>query len=426
MGSCGREDVLVTTLAKSPSVTELWCTPGSDAIALERLASNGSPVRRLKFEPTEVRQIVAAAMHYKIDLVVPGPESCLEAGLGDECRKAGIPFVGPCSRGARFETSKAFSHEFCWGYSIPRAPGQICYTLREAWRVARFFFENRCAIKADGPAQGKGTILCHTEDEVDAALQRIMVQREFGRAGDCAVIQQLLKGEEISLHILADRHRALLLETARDYKRVGTGDTGLMTGGMGGYSPGPLLDARTSESIENDIIAKWRAGCAAEEILYRGILYPGLMLTDLGPRVLEFNARFGDPETEVLMRRFEGDLAELLYASATDSLRPEMLKWSPEPAVCVVLASRGYPGRPELEKEIFGLSDAETVSGVQVFHMGTKLVNGKWYTNGGRVLAVTARGTNLMEARERAYAGVKCIQFDGMHYRSDIADVACV
>lgn len=421
VGSGGREYALTKKLAESALVTELAVAPGSDAIKEVRL-QNGKAVLTLPFQATYVKEIAAWARRAHYDLVVPGPESCLEAGLGDWCLTFGIPFCGPSSRGARLETSKAYQHEFNKMNGIPSPDGCVCETRQAALAAVVGRYAGKCAVKADGPALGKGVRIARNAREAEKAVRELMLEKKCGRAGERVVIQELLEGEELSLHVIVDKRNAYLLETVRDYKRATDSDADdSMTGGMGGYSPGVHLCGGELAEIQSNIIARWRAGCAAEELTYRGILYPGLMLTlSDGPMVLEFNVRFGDPETQTLMRRFKGDLAELLFAAATDQLREDMLTWSEEPSVCVVMASRGYPGKPEVGKEIFGLEDAEKVPGVEIFHAGTKRVNGQWYTAGGRPLSVTAVGKTFAEARVAAYEAVSRIKFEGAHFRRTI------
>ena len=421
-GTGGRAHVAVRTLANSPHVTGLFCSPGSDAIAEIRLQS-GKPVGLLPFPETAAKAIADWARDARFDLVIPGSEAALAADLGGYCRKYGIPFSGPDIRGARFETSKAFSQQAMVFAGIPHPAGRICETVHAALSAAEEF-DFSCAIKADGLALGKGVLLCHSESEVGAAVQKIMIEREFGSAGDRVVVQNLEKGREASIHIIADGELAFPLEVAQDYKNSRDDGEGLNTGGMGSYSSSRLTtETMQAFSVYEDIIERWRAACRGEEITYRGILFPGVMLTERGMKVLEFGVRIGDPEAQSLFSRFEGDLAELMHASATDKLQPEMLRrWSNMASVCVVVASRGYPGKPDTGHEITGIDEAEKQPGVQIFHAGTKREGGKWYNTGGRVLGVTATAPTVKEARERAYAAVGMIQFEGMWFRKNIAD----
>lgn len=421
IGEGGREHALVKKLAESEEVEEITCFPGSHAIGLERLITNDNAIRTVPgIGVTDAKEIANFAQETRADLVIPGPEACLEAGVGDLCRKYGIPFAGPCSRGARLETSKAFQFQFLCDSGIPRPAGEICHTVSSARAFAAKHL-NGVAVKADGMAFGKGVLLCSNPLDSDVAINRLMVSRECGRAGDVVVMQERVKGRgEISLHVVTDAKSALLLETACDYKREGVGDTGENTGGIGGFSPGPVLKDETIFKIREHLLERWRRGCENEGIVYRGILYPGLMLVgEVGIRVLEFNARFGDPETQVFLRRFTGDLAKLMYASATDTLEKSMLSWSPEPSVGVVLCSEGYPRRPKVGREIAGLDVAAKVPDVEIFHNGTLNSGGNWLSNGGRIVTVTAIGS---KARESAYEAISRIHCEGSWFRHDIAE----
>jgi phosphoribosylamine--glycine ligase len=276
-------------------------------------------------------------------------------------------------------------------------------------------------VKADGLALGKGVLICRSESESDAAIEQILVAQAFGESGRRVLIQELLEGVEISLHFLCDGKTARLFPGSQDHKRALDGDQGLNTGGMGTYSPAPFLGDAEFEQVADGVIQPWLKGCAAEGIEFRGILYPGLMLTSTGPKVLEFNARFGDPETQVYLPRLESDLLELLLASVEGNLGAVDLKWSRQAAVCVVMASDGYPGRYEKGHLISGLEEASRLNRVKVFHAGTALKDGKVVTNGGRVLGVTAWADTLQEARDAAYEAVSVIQFAGAQFRRDIA-----
>jgi len=279
----------------------------------------------------------------------------------------------------------------------------------------------RCAVKADGLALGKGVIICSTAAEASAAIDEMLVQSKFGQAGRQIVIQELLEGMEISLHAICDGKTAKLFPTSQDHKRVGEGDTGPNTGGMGTYSPTPFLNDAELAAVGKKILEPWIKGCAAEGITFKGILYPGIMLTASGPKVLEFNARFGDPETQVYLPRLENDLCDVLEASVEGALSGVELRWRPEAAVCVVMASAGYPGSYAKGKVISGLDDAAALPDVKVFHAGTALAKGHVVTNGGRVLGVTAWAGDLAAARDRALEAVARIRFEGAQYRRDIA-----
>jgi len=304
-------------------------------------------------------------------------------------------------------------------YGIPTARSQ---TFSDAAAAKTFAsgLGGRCAVKADGLALGKGVLLCTSSDEADAAIDEMLVRQKFGEAGRRIVIQELLHGMEISLHAFCDGQRARVFPTAQDHKRAGDNDTGPNTGGMGAYSPTPFLTPAELEKVAAAIIAPWLKGCRQEGIDFRGILYPGVMLTSQGPRVLEFNARFGDPETQVYLARLENDLADVLEACVGGALDKIQLRWRPEAAVCVVMASSGYPGSCAKGKIIHGLAEAGRVPGTKIFHAGTAGRGSEIVTSGGRVLGVTALGRTLAEARDRAYLAVEKIRFDGAQFRRDI------
>jgi phosphoribosylamine--glycine ligase len=327
---------------------------------------------------------------------------------------------GPTRAAAQFEASKVFAQQFMEKYGIPTARGAVFADPAAARRFAAAL-GGRCAVKADGLALGKGVLLCRSLPEAERAIDEVLVRKAFGEAGNRVVIQELLEGIEISLHALCDGATAKLFPTSQDHKRAFDGDQGPNTGGMGTYSPTPFLDEAGLEEARRRILEPWLRGCAAEGIDYRGILYPGIMLTREGPKVLEFNARFGDPETQVYLTRLENDLLELLEASVNGALRDVSLRWKPEASVCVVMASAGYPGHYAKGKLITGLDAASALPGVKVFHAGTALQDGQIVTNGGRVLGVTALGRDLPAAVAAAYAAVERIHFEGAHFRRDIA-----
>lgn len=420
IGSGGREHALVWKLAQSSHARQIWCAPGNGGISEERLASNGRTVECIALGAEEVGALLAWAELHKPDLTVVGPDNPLALGIVDLFQEKGLRIWGPNRKAAQFEASKVFSQQFMERHGIPTAQGQVFSDATAAKRFAAAL-NGRCAVKADGLALGKGVLICHNQVEADQAIDEILVSRSFGQAGAQIVVQELLEGMEISLHALCDGTCAKLFETAQDHKRALDGDRGLNTGGMGAYSPAPFLDDSEREAVGKMILDPWLRGCAHEGIDFRGILYPGVMLTREGPKVLEFNARFGDPETQVYLTRLENDLVELLEASMTGSLSSMSLKWTPSAAVCVVMASGGYPGAVEKGKVICGLNDLQNQPRTKVFHAGTRLEGGRFVTHGGRVLGVTAWSENLAQARATAYAAVDKIQFDGMQFRRDIA-----
>ena len=419
IGAGGREHALVWKLAQSPHADEIWCAPGNGGIALERLARNGAAVRCVNLAAEDLSALADFAREHRLDLTCVGPDNPLALGIVDLFQQQGLRIWGPNRRAAQFEASKAFAQDFMHRYGIPTAKAGVFAEPGAAKDFARAL-EGRCAVKADGLALGKGVLICHGRDDAERAIDEILVQRTFGPAGSKIVIQELLEGIEISLHALCDGRTAKLFPTSQDHKRALDGDRGLNTGGMGAYSPTPFIPEPELREIAGQILEPWLRGCAAEGIDFRGVLYPGLMLTKRGPKVLEFNARFGDPETQVYLTRLENDLVELLDASVSGNLDRCELKWRPGSAVCVVMASGGYPGPYQKGKRIEGLDRAAALSNVKVFHAGTGPAGEQLVTTGGRVLGVTAWGKDLATAIETAYGAVDTIRFEGAHARRDI------
>ena len=419
IGGGGREHALVWRLARSPHTTSLSCAPGNAGIGQERLAANGSSVECVNLGAEDLPGLLSWARDKKPDLTVVGPDNPLAMGIVDQFASAGLRIWGPNQTAARFESSKAFAQDFMDKYGIP-SPRSGSFNEPAPAREFAQSLGGRCAVKADGLALGKGVLICRSVPEAERAIDEILVTRSFGSAGSRLVIQELLEGTEISLHALCDGKTARLFPTSQDHKRALDGDQGLNTGGMGAYSPTPFLSEPALEQTGRAILEPWLRGCAAEGIDFHGLLYPGLMLTAQGPRVLEFNARFGDPETQVYMARLETDLVELLDASVNGTLDKIQLRWNPKPAVCVVMASGGYPGSYSKGKVIEGLEAAGRLPQVKVFHAGTALAGGRIVTSGGRVLGVTATGDDLRRAREAAYEAVDLIKFEGAQFRRDI------
>jgi phosphoribosylamine--glycine ligase len=419
IGSGGREHALVWKLAQSPHVTQMWCAPGNGGINQERLSSNGAQVQCVNVGAEDLPGLLALAQDKRPDLTVVGPDNPLALGVVDLFAQHGFRAWGPTRKAAQFEWSKAFAQEFMARHGIPTAQAAIFTDFAEASRFAAKL-GGRCAVKADGLALGKGVLVCRDMAQADAALETMLVKRAFGTAGQRVVIQELLEGTELSLHALCDGRTARLFPTAQDHKPVLDGDRGPNTGGMGAYSPTPFLDSAGLAAAQRQILEPWLAGCAAEGIDYRGILYPGVMLTRTGLKVLEFNARFGDPETQVYLPRLDNDLVELMEACLEGRLDRLELKWKPVTAVCVVMASAGYPGSYAKGKLITGLAEADRLPHTKVFHAGTQCVDGRFFTSGGRVLGVTAWAPDLPAARAAAYAAVERIQFEGAHFRRDI------
>jgi phosphoribosylamine--glycine ligase len=420
IGSGGREHALVWKLAQSPHVTQMWCAPGNAGIAQERLAKNAVPVECVNLGVEDLPKLLAFAQEKKIELTIVGPDNPLALGIVDLFQKNGLRIWGPNRKAAQFESSKVFSQRFMEKYGIPTARAGTFSDVALAKKFAASL-DGKCAVKADGLALGKGVLICTSVAEANKAIDEILVSKAFGAAGARIVIQEFLEGMEISLHALCDGKTAKLFPTSQDHKRALDGDQGLNTGGMGTYCPTPFLSETALAETGRKILEPFLRGCTAEGIDFRGIIYPGIMLTKAGPKVLEFNARFGDPETQVYLTRLENDLVELLDASVRGTLDEVEMKWSPMASVCVVMASGGYPGSYAKGKPILGLAEVAKLPNTKVFHAGTTKNGNEIITNGGRVLGVTAWAKDLKAAQAAAYAAVGKIHFDGAHFRRDIA-----
>jgi phosphoribosylamine--glycine ligase len=425
IGSGGREHALVWKLAQSGHVERMWCAPGNAGIAQERLARRGALVECAAIGAEELSKLLAFAKEKGADLTVVGPDNPLALGIVDMFQAQGLRIWGPNQKAARFEASKAFAQRFMEEYGIPTARAGMFEEPSKAQEFADSL-GGRCAVKADGLALGKGVLICRDIEEAEQAIDEILVKRSFGAAGQQIVIQELLEGEEISLHALCDGKTATLFPTAQDHKRALEGDRGPNTGGMGTYSPTPFLSESELAGVRKTILEPWLRGCAAENIEYKGIIYPGVILTRQGPKVLEFNARFGDPETQVYLPRLENDLVEVLEASIDGTLDTIELKWSAATAACVVMASAGYPGNYPKGKLISGLEEVARLQNVKVFHAGTTLSGNQVVTNGGRVLGVTGWAETLEKARAAAYGAVERIHFEGAQFRRDIGHKAMI
>ena len=411
LGSGGREHTLAWGLSRSASVSELFAAPGNPGIASLASVSEGDPV-----DPSVV---VELAKRLDVQLVVVGPEAPLVAGVGDALRAEGFPVFGPDKAAAAIEGSKSHAKSLMESAGIPTGAARSFTSVEEA--VA--FMDELGAphvIKADGLAAGKGVIV--TEDRADAigALQALLVDRRFGDAGASVLVEEFLDGPEVSLIAFSDGKNVIPCEPAQDYKRVFDGDQGLNTGGMGSYSPVPQCPPLIAKEITRDIIEPMVAETARRGAPFIGALYAGLALTDKGPRVIEFNARFGDPETQALVPRLKSDLGEVMLAAATGDLAGASLEWSKDPCVTVVLASGGYPGAHETGRVITGVEEAASMDGVGVFHAGTAQRGDDLVTAGGRVLAVSATGSTFEAARSLAYEAADKIEFEGKHARTDI------
>ena len=419
IGGGGREHALAWKLAQSARVEKLWVAPGNGGIAGER-TTNGEPVECVPIGAEDLPALAVFAREQHPDLTVVGPDNPLALGIVDLFEEQGLRIWGPNRVAAQFESSKVFAQDFMARHGIPTARAGT-FDFPTAAKAFAVELGGRCVVKADGLALGKGVLICDSVEEAEAAIDSVMVDRDFGDAGEKVVIQEFLEGLEVSLHVLCDGRTTILFPTSQDHKRALDGDEGLNTGGMGTFSPAPFLDDDELAAAAKAVVDPWLTGCQAEGIDFRGMLYPGLMLTDDGPKVLEFNARWGDPETQVYLARLETDLVDLFEACIDRRLAEMDVHWSDQAAVCVVMASGGYPGSYEKGISIAGLDEADAMDGVKVFHAGTKLADEATVTAGGRVLGVMALGDGLGAARDRAYAAVDKIKFDGAHVRGDIA-----
>jgi phosphoribosylamine--glycine ligase len=415
VGAGGREHALAWRLARDPAVQKLFVAPGNAGVARE--------AECVRVAPDDAAGMLAFVERERIDLTVVGPEGPLVAGLADRLAERGHPVFGPSSGAARLEGSKAWAKDLCERYGIPAAGGLSAGSMSEALG-ALDAFGPPYVVKADGLAAGKGVVITEERDEAVRALERALVEEEFGDAGSTVLVEEHLTGREVSAFALADGRTALPLAFAQDFKRVGDDDAGPNTGGMGAYSPVPFVDDATAERIRTDVVEPTIRAMADEGVPYRGVLYAGMMLTDAGPRVLEFNCRFGDPETQALMPRLASEPAALFLACARGELPSRRVDLRPGACVTVVLASGGYPRAYETGFEIEGLEAAERVEGATVFHSGTAERRGRVVTAGGRVLSVSATGSSIAEARDRAYDASGRVSFEGMRYRADIAALA--
>ena len=413
IGGGGREHALAWKIAQSPELDELICAPGNAGIAQEP-KTTCVPVGA-----EDIDGLMALARERKPDLVVVGPEAPLVLGIVEKMSELGVTVVGPRKEAAMLEGSKVFAKQVMKRHGIPTAGFEVFEDANQAIDYARSL--GRCVVKADGLAAGKGVLMCNNPQEAEQAISKVMVDRAFGEAGRRAVVEELLEGEEASCIALTDGKEILLMASSQDHKRALDGDRGLNTGGMGAYSPAPVLDAQKQEQVKESILKATVAGMASEGIEFRGIIYAGLMMTASGPQVLEFNVRFGDPETQPLLARVRSDLIPALKASAEGNLGQVRLEWDPRPSVCVVMAAGGYPESYQKGKVITGLDQAAKMEDVVVFHAGTKQEGEAVVTSGGRVLGVTALGTDIRAAVDRAYQAVDVIKFDQAHYRKDIA-----
>jgi len=412
IGGGGREHALVWRLRESPSAEKIWCAPGNGGIAAE--------AECIPVDPGDVNALVALAERLHPDLTVVGPELPLVNGVGDAFRARKLPIVAPSQIAAQLEGSKIFSKQFLLRHNIPTAKMYGAFDSAAAAYEALDEVRWPLVIKADGLCAGKGVLVTNDKAEARDFIQRAMEKNELGAGGRKILLEEGLAGDELSFILLTDGEHYAPLVPTRDHKRIFDGNRGPNTGGMGAYSADSLLPIELQERIEKEIVAPTLHGLSADGIRYSGFLYVGLMLAADGPKVLEFNCRLGDPETQAIMARVDFDLAQVLSDVAGRRFDPNSLRWKPGASSCVVIASAGYPGKPDSGKLIAGLTAAEQITGVKVLHAGTKLEPGGVATSGGRVLGVTAIGATLEDAMLAAYRGVEQIHFEGMQYRRDI------
>lgn len=412
IGSGGREHALVWKLKQSPRVSEIFCAPGNAGI--------GAIARNVPIAITAQQELVDFAKKENIGLTVVGPDDALAAGLVDLFQANGLRIFGPTRAGAQFEWSKIFAKEFMQRHGIPTAASGHFTRSEEAHQFCQKM-NYPVVIKADGLALGKGVVIAENPDVAAKTIYRMLEGGQFGEAGKRIVIEEFLTGQECSIHALIDGNSAVLFPSAQDHKQIFDGDKGPNTGGMGTFSPTTLLTSDAEKRVQDEILTPFLKGLKNEGLDFRGLLFPGLMIKDGVPKVLEFNCRFGDPETQVLLTRLKSDLVDLLEATIDGTLAQCKIEWDSRAAVCVVMASQGYPGDYAKGKEITGLESIEGWEDVVVFHAGTRVENGKLVTAGGRVLGVTALGTDLRSAQARAYEAVSKIHFEGCQFRRDIA-----
>jgi phosphoribosylamine--glycine ligase len=412
IGGGGREHALVWKLKQSPQVEKIWCAPGNGGIEAE--------AECLSADPADVAQLVALAERISPDLTIVGPELPLVNGIGDAFRSRGWPVVAPSQQAAQLEGSKIFAKEFLRRQNIPTAQMYGVYDTAQSAVSGLSGLNWPLVIKADGLCAGKGVFVAQDAASAEDFIRRLLDQNELGPGGKRVLLEETLEGEELSFIVVTDGRRYAPLVPTRDHKRVFDDNRGPNTGGMGAYSIDELLPPKLRQKILDSIVEPTMRGLAAEGIHYQGFLYIGLMLTSAGPKVLEFNCRLGDPETQAIVARMDFDLAQVLAEVTAGTLEPTTLKWKPGASVCVVIASGGYPGKFETGKIIGGLTDAERLNGVKVFHAGTHREGNAIATSGGRVLGVTASGATIDAALSLAYEAAARIRFEGMHYRKDI------
>ncbi len=419
IGSGGREHALIWKIAQSKLTDKIFCAPGNGGISKQ--------AECIDIKAEDIPQLLEFAKKEKIDLTVVGPEAPLAGGIVDEFTNHKLRIFGPNKKAAQLEASKVFAKELMAKYNVPTADFKV---FDEAFEAIKYIEikGSPCVVKADGLAQGKGVIVAGRAEEAKQAVISIMQEKIFGDAGRKVIIEDCLTGQEASIIVLADSKGVIPLVSSQDHKRVFDNDSGPNTGGMGAYSPAPVVTKRLFKEILDNVIYRTIDGLAREGISYNGVLYAGIMITKEGPKVLEFNVRFGDPETQAILPRLKSDLLEAMLAATDDKLNKIIkaggLNWDNRACVSVVCASGGYPGNYGKGKLISGLEEAEKIPDAVVFHAGTKKEDGKYFTNGGRVLGVTGLGNTIGDAIGTAYRAVERIHFDGMHYRRDIGQKA--
>jgi phosphoribosylamine--glycine ligase len=415
IGSGGREHAIAWKLAQSKDLDKLYIAPGNPGTA--------ECGRNVSIGPDNTDKLLEFAHQNKVELVVVGPEDPLAAGLVDKFEAADIKAFGPSAKAAKLEADKAFAKQLMRASSVSTAESRTF----DRFEDAKAYIASRdepVVIKAAGLANGKGVFVCDDPADGILAAEKVMCDRIFGPAGDTIIVEDKLLGEEASILAFVDGRNIYIMESSQDHKAIGDGDTGPNTGGMGAYSPAPVVTEDLMNQITREILVPTVDGMNRSGAPYKGVLYAGLMLTAGGPRVLEFNVRFGDPETQPILMRLKSDLLEVLLAVCDGTLDEVNLEWDPRPAVCVVMASGGYPDDYQKGKTITGLQEARRLDDVMVFHAGTKQQDGEIVTSGGRVLGVTALGRTIADAKEKAYQAVDKIHFDGVYFRRDIADKA--
>jgi len=413
IGGGGREHALAWKIAQSPLVKKVYWAPGN--------AGTANVAENIKIPSDNINALLQFATVTGIGLTVVGPEQPLVKGIVDSFEESGLRVFGPSQRAAEIEGSKVFCKDLMKKYGIPTARYKSFDSMDQ---VTLFTKEDEpVGVKASGLAAGKGVILCSNAEDARSAVQSIMQEKSFGSAGNQVVIEEFLTGQEVSLLAFTDGKTVLPLDSAQDHKAAFDGDKGPNTGGMGAYSPAPIFTDELKQQVIDEILIPTVRAMSKESRYYRGILYAGLMLTESGPKVLEFNARFGDPETQPIMMRIKSDIVPIFEACIDGTLSTQTLQWKQEPTVCVVMAAKGYPNSYDKGKEITGLNSDENQQAI-VFHAGTKLDKGKVLTDGGRVLGVTAMGSDINQAIKNAYSAVDKIKWDGIHYRKDIGNKA--